>query len=218
VARRSAVKQRTRLASQMKSVVVTAPDNLRVVLAGLTAEQLAAKCARFRPAANISDPYTAAKTALKMMAIQYQQLGVDIDQLTGHYQSINDEHAPDELTDMVGVGPVVAADLIITWGITQDRITTESAFAAVCGVSAVEASSGQFQRHRLNRGGDRQANAALYRIVIVRLKYDTATQTYMQRRLGDQRSKKEIIRCLKRYVARDIYWIFKRHKQATCDL
>lgn len=209
VARRSAGKQRTRLANQMKAVVVTAPDDLRSQLAGLTAEQLAVKAARFRPDTNISDPYTAAKTALKVMAVQYLQLGVDIDGLTGHYQRIVSEHAPKELIDQFGVGPVCAADLMITQGTAQDRINSESAFAAVCGVSAVEASSGERIRHRLNRGGDRQANAALYRIVVVRLKYDPQTQAYMQRRTAEGRTKKEIIRCLKRYVAREIYHTLK---------
>lgn len=218
VARRSAVKQRTRLASQMNAVVVTAPDDLRSQLAGLDTEQLAVKAARFRPDTNISDPYTAAKTSLKVMAVQYLQLGEDIDGLTSHYQTIVKAHAPAELLDMVGVGPVCAADLMITQGTAGDRITSESAFAAVCGVSAVEASSGERIRHRLNRGGDRQANAALYRIVVVRLKYDPETQAYMQRRTDQGRTKKEIIRCLKRYVARDIYWIFQRHQQATCGL
>jgi transposase len=115
---------------------------------------------------------------------------------------------------MCGVGTQTAADLLITTGTNPHRISTETSFAALCGTSPVDASSGRHQRHRLNRGGDRQANAALYRIVIVRLRYHPPTRSYMQRRLQQGLTKPEIIRCLKRYVARDIYHILTHPQPA----
>ena len=106
-----------------------------------------------------------------------------------------------------GVGPDTAAALLVTAGSNPERLKSEAAFAALCGVSPVPASSGKTNRHRLNRGGDRQANAALYRIVIVRLRYHESTRTYFQRRMGEGKTKTEIIRCLKRYVAREVFGI-----------
>jgi len=90
-------------------------------------------------------------------------------------------------------------------GSNPERLHTESAFASLCGVNPIPASSGKTNRHRLNRGGDRQANAALYRIVVVRLRYDRRTREYMRQRIGEGLSKTEIIRCLKRYVAREVF-------------
>ena len=106
-----------------------------------------------------------------------------------------------------GIGPDTAAALLVTAGSNPERLKSEAAFAALCGVSPVPASSGKTKRHRLNRGGDRQANAALYRIVIVRLRYHESTRTYFQRRMGEGKTKTEIIRCLKRYVAREVFGI-----------
>ena len=205
IARRSAVGHRTRIVNQMRAIIVTAPDELRERLDPLKTGPLIDLCARFRPGTDVADPHTAAKVALKTLARQYQQLGVDVDDLTAQIGTIVTAYAPDGMLDLTGVGPITAADLLIAWGTHPGRITSEAAFAALCGVSAVEASSGERIRHRLNRGGDRQANAALYRIVIVRLRYDPATRAYMQRRLNEEKTKKEVIRCLKRYVARELY-------------
>ena len=109
------------------------------------------------------------------------------------------------LVDAFGVGPDTAATLLITAGSNPDRLRSEAAFAALCGVSPLPASSGKTNRHRLNRGGDRQANAALHRMVVVRLRYDPQTKAYMERRTKEGMSKAEIIRCLKRYVAREVF-------------
>ena len=102
-------------------------------------------------------------------------------------------------------GPDAAANLLIAAGSNPERLQSEAAFASLCGVSPIPASSGKTNRHRLNRGGDRQANAALYRIVVVRLRHDRRTNAYMQRRTGEGMSKAEVIRCLKRYVAREVF-------------
>ncbi|MFG2134016.1 transposase [Streptomyces sp. NPDC048751] len=109
------------------------------------------------------------------------------------------------LLDVAGVGPDSAAALLISAGDNPERLINEAAFAALCGTSPVEASSGKTQRRRLNRGGDRQANAALYRIVLSRLRWDDRSQDYLRPRLAEGKTRREIIRCLKRYVAREIY-------------
>jgi len=104
-----------------------------------------------------------------------------------------------------GVGTDVAGQLLVTTGDNHDRLTSEAAFAMLCGAAPIPASSGKTNRHRLNRGGDRQANKALYRVAICRLRWDPRTRAYMERRTKDGLSKKEIIRCLKRYIARELY-------------
>jgi transposase len=114
-------------------------------------------------------------------------------------------HCRPQLLDVIGVGPDSAAALLIAAGDNPDRLVSEASFAALCGVSPVEQSSGKTQRRRLNRGGNRQANAALYRIVVTRLRRDPRTRLYLERRTKQGMSKREIIRCLKRYVAREIY-------------
>jgi transposase len=199
------VAHRTRIINQIRAIIVTSPDHLRERLDPLPTHQLIEVCARFRPGSDITDPTIAAKHSLKTLARQHSQLGADVEHLTTLMTAIVTGHAPRSMLEMTGVGPIVASDILIAWGSDPDRITSEAAFAALCGVSAVEASSGEHVRHRLNRGGDRQANAALYRMVIVRLRFDPATRAYMQRRLADGRTKKEIVRCLKRYAARDLY-------------
>ncbi|ANS70170.1 IS110 family transposase [Streptomyces lincolnensis] len=113
-------------------------------------------------------------------------------------------HRP-RLLDIVGIGPDSAAALLIAAGDNPERLANEAAFAALCGVSPVEQPSGKTRRRRPNRGGNRQADAALYRIVVTRLRRDTRTRTYLERRTKQGMSKREIIRCLKRYVAREIY-------------
>ena len=117
------------------------------------------------------------------------------------------------LVEAFGVGSDTAAALLIAAGSNPDRLNSEAAFASLCGVSPVPASSGKTNRHRLNRGGDRQANAALYRIVVVRLRYDLRTQAYLRRRTAEGMSKVEVIRCLKRYVAREVYSIIRKPAQ-----
>ena len=109
------------------------------------------------------------------------------------------------LVSVFGTGSDTAATLLITAGSNPERLHSEAAFAALCGVSPIPASSGKTNRHRLNRGGDRQANAALYRVVVVRLRHDARTREYMRRRTGEGMSKTEVIRCLKRYVAREVF-------------
>ena len=135
---------------------------------------------------------------------RYRQLSQEIHGLKVELLWLTRTASP-ALVSVFGIGSDTAATLLITAGSNPERLHSEAAFAALCGVSPIPASSGKTNRHRLNRGGDRQANAALYRIVIVRLRHDGRTREYMRRRTGEGMSKTEVIRCLKRYVAREVF-------------
>jgi transposase len=205
VARATAVKARTQAINALKSLVVTAPVGLRDQLRGLPKNGLVATAARLRSG---SDATTigANKTAMRALAGRYQSLDAEIDALDTQLAELTAEASP-KLVETFGVGPDVAGALLVAAGDNPDRLRSEAAFAMLCGAAPIEASSGKTVRHRLNRGGDRQANAALYRIVLVRIRHDATTRAYVQRRTEQGRSKPEIIRCLKRYVAREIYGI-----------
>ena len=203
----SAVKARTQAVNQMKALVVTAPAGLRETLDGLTATALAMRCKSFRPG-YLDNPAAAAKYTLRSLAWRYLQLDKEIRDLQTELERLTRMAAP-ALVSIFGVGPDTAAALLISAGSNPQRIHSEAAFASLCGVSPIPASSGKTNRHRLNRGGDRQANAALYRVVLVRLSHDLRTREYMQRRTREGMSKPEVIRCLKRYVVREIYSALK---------
>jgi transposase len=205
-ARNLAVNTRTRILNQAQALVVTAPAQLREQLSGQPTHRMLASLVDYQPT-DVSTPHDAALTALAALAALNTVLTKQIDGLTRALDKATRAAAPPALFDICGVGPVVAADLIIAAGTNPARLHSEPAFAALCGVSAVDASSGKQQRHRLNRGGDRQANSALYRAVIVSLRYHQPTKDYMQRRLAEGKTKREIIRCLKRHLARRVYKI-----------
>ncbi|MFF7183451.1 transposase [Streptomyces sp. NPDC008121] len=141
---------------------------------------------------------------MRLLARRVQSLSLEIKELTKRTTKAVRASRP-QLLELVGVGPDSAAVLLIAAGDNPDRLTDEASFAALCGVSPVEQSSGKTRRRRLNRGGHRQANAALYRIVQSRIRWDDRTQTYLERRTAQGMSRREIIRCLKRYVARELY-------------
>ena len=202
-ARDSAVKARTQAFNQMKALIVTAPTQLRETLDGLTTAALVTRCKSFRPA-RLDGPTAVARYALRSLARRYRQLSDEIHHLEVETQRLTRTIAP-ALVDSFGIGPDTAATLLIAAGSNPQRLRSEAAFASLCGVNPIPASSGKTNRHRLNRGGHRQANAALHRIVVVRLRYDPRTQTYMRRRTKEGMSKAEVIRCLKRYVAREVF-------------
>lgn len=212
IARRSAIRARTVAANQIHAVIVTAPEEIRSSLRGLSIGKIVERVGGYRPG-DPNHPAQAAKITLKALAGRYRSLTQEIDSLDYHLKALVAQTAPPQMLAMCGVGTQTAADLLITSGSNPARIGNEQSFAALCGTSPVDASSGRQQRHRLNRGGDRQANAALYRIVIVRLRYHQPTRHYMERRLKEGLTKPEIIRCLKRYVARDI-WRLLHHPQS----
>ncbi|MDX6262752.1 MAG: transposase [Kribbellaceae bacterium] len=210
VARRSAINQRADCVRQMKTLIITAPEPLRDQLRSLTTTQLIATCTGLRPdTSHIDHPAQAAKLALRSLARRHEHLSEEITDLDAFITPLIAAIKPD-LLDLNGVGPDVAGQLLVTAGENTDRLHSEAAFAMLCGVAPIPASSGQTHRHRLNRGGDRQANAAIYRIVLCRLRHDTRTQAYMNRRTTEGLSKKDIIRCLKRIIAREIYYVLRQ--------
>ncbi len=212
VARGSAVKSRSQTTNQLKALLVTAPAELREQMRSLTTTALIATCARLRPAGDITDPETATKTALRRLARRHQYLSEEIGEADVELHALVTAAAP-RLIALPGVGPQVAGQLLTTLGDNPERLHSEAAFAHLCGVAPIPASSGRTHRHRLNRGGDRAANNALYVVVLGRLRYDPRTRAYAARRTTEGLSKPEIIRCLKRYVARELYNALQPVKQ-----
>lgn len=203
VARRSAMKARTQAANQLRAVVVSAPQELRDKLRRLPMTQLVAAAMRFRPG-NATSLEAAAKLALKCLATRYHLLSQEIDALDAQVDRLAHHAAPD-LMQIKGVGPDTAAALLIATGDNPERLRSEAAFAHMCGAAPIPASSGKTTRHRLNRGGNREANRALYMLAINRLSYDPRARAYAARRTTEGKTKPEIIRCLKRYLAREIF-------------
>jgi transposase len=207
LARRSAMKARTQAANQLHALVVTAPDGLRDRLRTLSTADLVTRAATFRPVLRrgaLASPMAATKLAMKLIAVRYQKLAAEIEALDGHLDQLVATAAPDLLA-IKGVGTDIAGALLVAAGDNPGRLRGEAAFAALCGVAPVPASSGRSQRHRLSRGGDRDANRALYLLALGRMRWDPRTRAYVERRTATGRSKPEIIRCLKRYLARELY-------------
>jgi transposase len=205
--RRSAVKARTQTANLLYALLLTAPAELRNRLDQGSVRARAERCARLRPAKPLESaghPLTATRIALRSTAQRWLQLTNEIRALETLIDQLTRTAAP-RLRAQFGVGGDVAATLMIAAGGNPDRLVSEASFAALCGVSPIPASSGKTNRHRLNRGGDRQANAALHAVCLIRMQRDPATRAYVVRRTAEGLSKKDIMRCLKRYIARDLY-------------
>jgi transposase len=208
VARRTAMRARTQTINALKSLVVTAPDPLRQQLRDLPTRRLVTTAAAFQPGTPAT-PATATMLALGILARRYQALDGEITMLGRQLHRLVGQAAP-ALLEVFGVGPETASALLVAAGDNPQRLHSDAAFAALCGVSPVEMSSGKTVRHRLNQGGDRQANNALWRIVIVRLRAGhPPTVAYLQRRTAQGKSKREVIRCLKRYAAREVFAVLQ---------
>jgi transposase len=206
--RSGAMRARTQVANQMHSLVDTCDETLRAELRGLAIKHLVARVVDLDCSGDTADPRSAATVALVAMANRWIHLDDEVHALSDHLDRLVTDHVPPELLAEFGVGTDVAAAIIIAAGDNPDRIGTEAGYAALCGASPVDASSGRQQRHRLNRGGDRQANNALWRIVIVRIRFrHSETIAYIERRTAEGKTRREIIRCLKRYLARRIWRI-----------
>jgi transposase len=203
VARTTAAKARTQTANALRALVVTAPAELREQLRGLSAGALASTAARMRPGP-IATTTAATKLALRLLGERYQALDGELAKVDAELDRLTTQAAP-ELRQLCGVGPEIAGALLVAAGDNPLRLRSEAAFSMLCGASPIPASSGKTVRHRLNRGGNRQANSALYRIVVVRLRWHQPTRDYLARRTTQGLSKREIIRCLKRYVAREVF-------------
>jgi transposase len=203
IAKTSAVKARSQAINQLKAILVRGEPELREALTGLSNPALIRRCADLEQGIP-ANPDGAARYALRLLARRITSLTAEITDLNAGIEAAIRRRSP-HLLERYGVGPDTASVLLLTAGDNSDRMTSEAAFAALCGVSPVEASSGKTQRRRLNRGGDRAANCALYTIVLARLRWDQRTQDYVHRRVSEGLTRREAIRCLKRYVAREIY-------------
>ena len=203
VTRRSAAKARIDALNQMRALLITGPEDLRAAFRGTTVWRMVTGAARLRPA-DPTSPTGATKYALRELARRVQALEAEMKATDNLLAGLVSATAP-ALVACYGVGPETAATLLVAAGDNRQRLRSEAAFAHLCGTSPIDASSGLVVRKRLNRGGNRQANEALWRIVMVRMVSDPRTRHYVQRRTKEGLSKREIMRCLKRYVARELY-------------
>ncbi|MGC0252511.1 IS110 family transposase [Pseudactinotalea sp. Z1748] len=204
IARRSALKARTAAAVQIKSLLVTAPEALRARFRGLNDADLHAQLAAVRPGPATEGIQPATLTAMRHLARRHRALTTEITELETDLDTLVTRVAP-ALRAAHGIGPVTAAPLLIAAGDNPDRLTSEASFAALCGAAPIPASSGKTTRYRLNPGGDRQANAALHQIILVRMTCDPRTRSYIAKRTAQGKSDKEVMRYLKRAVAREVY-------------
>jgi transposase len=204
VARDTAVKSRTQAMVTLKTIIVKAPAALRESLDGLTGKMtLIRHLAALRPGA-MTSPTASAKATLRALARRWLMLDAEIKSHDADLDTLTTACAP-TLKEAHGMSTGTAAEMLILVGDNPERIRSEAAFAKLCGACPIPASSGKTTRHRLNRGGHRQANAALYRVVIIRMRSHPPTLDYVRRRTAEGKGKMEIIRCLKRFVAREIF-------------
>jgi transposase len=203
VARSSARKARTQALNQMRSIISTAPEPIRAELRDLNVYWLLERAGAYRPGQR-RDVISLTKRTLRMLARRAQALEAEVAELDAILKLLVAETAP-ALAARPGVGTECASVLLVAAGDNPERLRNEATFAHLCGVAPLDASSGKQERHRLNRGGDRHANSALWHIVITRMVYDPRTRHYIDRRMQEGLTKKEAFRCLKRYIAREIY-------------
>ena len=205
-ARHSAVKSRSAAMVQLRDLIITAPQELRDQLScRKTLRGKATLCARLRPSVReLRFPSQAAKLALRSIAQRIDSLDREIASLDSKLEQLVRAAAPRTI-QLLGISTGHAGQLLVTAGQNIERLRGESTFAALCGASPIPASSGKTTRHRLNYGGDRQANRALHLIAVCRLRYCQRTRAYVQRRIAEGKTKREIMRCLKRYIAREVY-------------
>jgi transposase len=214
VARGSARRSRTQALNQMRALISTAPDEIRSELRDLNAHHLLQRAANYRPGQR-RDVNALTRYTLRTLARRAVALEAEVSEIDKILTALAADTAP-ELVAVNGIGTDVATALLVAAGDNPERLRNEATFAHLCGVAPIDASSGKQERHRLNRGGDRQANSALWHIVITRMVCDQRTRDYIARRIDEGRTKKEAMRCLKRYIAREIYHQLPR-RQLTLD-
>ena len=203
LARRSAVDVRRVAIVQLRSVIVTAPESVRDELRRLPLGELLLRCSRFRRSSSRTPDQLATILVLRSLAQRIQAATREATELEREILAHVRALVP-ELLDEPGVGPIVAAQLIVTWS-HRGRVTSEAAFARLAGVAPLPASSGLTTRHRLSRGGDRQLNRALHTVILHRRQHDAATKDYIARRVTEGKSPRDATRILKRYLARHLY-------------
>ncbi len=211
IARRSAVDVRREALVQLRSVIVTAPDRLRDELRRLPVQRLLDRCSRLRRSTRATPDELAVRLVLRTLARRIEAATVEADELEHEILAHVRALAP-QLLDEAGVGPIVAAQLLVAWS-HPGRVRSEAAFARLAGVAPLPASSGQTTRHRLSRGGDRQLNRALHTVVLHRRQHDPATKAYIARRVAEGKSRRDATRLLKRYLARHLYRILDQRTQ-----
>jgi transposase len=205
VARNNAVKAMSVALNALRALIGTSPEELRGQLRKMPRARLIATCTAFDPDLNrLTDPIEATRLALRSLAERINDSRAHADRLKRQLGKVLEQVAPNTMA-VFALGPDTAAALVISIGDNPDRLTSEAAFARLCGVAPIPASSGKTTRHRLHRGGDRQANQALHTAVIVRMRYHEDTKTYAARRKRDGKTTPEILRCLKRYLAREVF-------------
>ena len=206
ITRKQLVTTTVKLLNTIKSLLVTASDDIRTRYSTMTNHAMIVALARCRPKPDDHDPANAVVSSLKILATTYLEMRGRCDELESRISALI-SHINPYISNMIGSGPVIAAELLVSIGENPGRIPSEAALAQLCGVAPLPASSGRTTRHRLNRGGDRRANSALYRIAVVRMACDQRTKEYVAKRTAEGLSKKEIIRCLKRAIVREVYRI-----------
>lgn len=197
-------KQQTQIVERLHHLVVAAPQPVRDELMALSSPARIRLCARWRPGADLTDPATATRYCLRILARQHQQLTGDHRELLSQLHALTQQANP-ALCAAYGIGPDTAATLLVAAGDNPERLTNEAAFAMLCGAAPIPASSGKTTAMRLNRGGNRQANAALHRIVLVRMSHNHPRTRHYVHDHEHSMTKTAIMRCLKRYVAREVY-------------
>jgi transposase len=202
--RSSAMKARTAAINQIKDLMISGPEGIRAKYRGMVTSAMITTMARAKPGGHMADPVHVTAWTLKKLAKRYQSLTEEIDEADAALKELLDAYAP-LLCDLPGVGVEVASQLLVTMGDNLERVRSEAQFAALAGVAPIPASSGKTSRHRLSRGGDRNANKALHHVVLVRMGSDARTKEYVAKRTLEGKGKREIMRCLKRYVARELY-------------
>lgn len=211
--RRSAIRARTQAGNQLHAVVTTAPEPLRSAVRDLSLTALIEYARKLRPG-HATDLVSGTQVVLRGLARRWLSLDQEVDQLDEQLEGLVKATAP-ELLALRGVGVEVASTLLVAAGDNPQRLDHEASFAALCGVSPVDASSGRQHRHRLNRGGNRDANRALWVITLVRMRCDARTKAYVEKRTKEGLAKPEIMRCLKRYIAREVFKILRVTKGSS---
>ncbi|WP_063778353.1 IS110 family transposase, partial [Lentzea aerocolonigenes] len=205
IARGGAVKARTAARNELTNLITTAPAEIRETLRGKQTKALLTACTALEPdLTKLANPIHGTMLALRSIAERIIALNQQITQLDKHLDRLVTATAP-TLVRLLGIGTDVAGQLLVTAGDNPERLRSEASFAKLCGVAPLPASSGRTDRHRLNKGGERQANRVLHVVAVVRLRYCPRTQAYLQRRTEQGLTKRDILRCLKRYILREAH-------------
>ncbi|MGW4518957.1 IS110 family transposase [Streptomyces sp. NPDC004393] len=209
--RQGAVHASTAAINQLKALIISAPDDLRTELRRLSRSQQVTRCAGLRDRPALSAEHRMTIRALRSTAQRIRHLQAEARELENELLQLVRQQAP-ELLALLGVGPITAAQILVSWS-HSGRFRSEAAFASFAGVAPIPASSGLTNKHRLNRGGDRQLNRAMHTITLIRMRLDPATKTYVARRTGEGKSPRDAQRCLKRNICRQIFKILERGSQ-----